>query len=155
MTDMKEGIRGLKPQLSQLPYASQVYSTRALEYGTDKYARGNHHGGPPENVTPVERLLAYIDATQRHLGKVATAIHKAIGTGGDIPGACALPDSESSGDFPPSELPHLAHAAASVALAISCAINDGLIPDDPGRPWAPNVKSKGLPQKDDRKVPRL
>ncbi len=155
MPDMKQGSAGPKPQLSQIPKASKVYIARGLEYGSDKYVRANHYGSAapaPANIPApdsVVRVLGYIDAAQRHLTEVSDAIQRAIGTGGDVRAAVYTRDMDASADFPASQLPDLCGAAASVALAISCAVNDGLLPADPGRPWAPGSTTPGLPQKDE------
>jgi hypothetical protein len=156
MADMKPGTGGPKPQLSQIPKASQVYTARGLEYGTDKYIRANHYGAAapaPANVpapASVVRVLGYIDAAKRHLTEVSDAIQRAMGTGGDVEAAVCTRDMDATGGFPASGLPDFCGAAASVALAISCAVNDGLLPADPGRPWAPDSRTPGLPQKDAR-----
>ncbi len=124
-----------RPRLSILPYNGQVYAAGATTYGGDKYSRGNYFGPPPAAVAPVDRFLEYLDAAQRHIGKIAQAINIAKGTGGDQRAACALPDDEASGGFPASNLPHIAHAIAGLMIAVECGISDGLLPADPGQPW--------------------
>lgn len=152
--DMKAGLTsGARPKLSILCRAGLIYEARAQEYGADKYARGNHHGAPPAElgegkVAGALRLLGYIDATQRHLTRVADAINRALGTGGDLVEACSTRDLDAAGNFPASGLPDLAHAKTSLGIGISCAIDDGLLPADPGQPWTAG-REQGLPQKDD------
>jgi len=97
-----------------------------MEYGAEKYQRGNYHGQPP--VPPELRYLGYIDAALRHLSKVALATNQAIGTGGDVPLACAVQDPES-------KLPHIDHALASLLLAIECGVVDKILVPDPGKTW--------------------
>jgi hypothetical protein len=135
--DMKilRNQREARPKLSISQYNGTVYGVRATEYGADKYARGNYHGAPPASVDPVDRFAEYIDAAQRHLGKIAQAINIAKGTGGDVRAACAVVDDEASGGFPPSMLPHIAHAIAGLKILVECGVNDGLLPLDPGQPW--------------------
>lgn len=135
--DMKilRNLRESRPELSILPYNGMVFGSRATEYGADKYARGNYFGAPPANVDPVDRFAEYLSAAMRHLGKIAQAINVAKGTGGDARAACADLDTEASGGFPPSMLPHIAHAIAGLMIAVECGINDGLLPADPGQPW--------------------
>lgn len=151
--DMKHGLGGARPALSLVPRTGAIYSVRATEYGADKYARGNYHGPPPTKLganAGVMRLLGYIDATMRHLMHVSDKINRALGTGGDLAAACACVDDEASGNFPASMLPHLAHALASMNIGISCAVDDGLLPADPGQPWKKAITVEpGLPQKDD------
>ncbi len=151
--DMKHGLGGARPALSLVPRTGAIYGVRATEYGADKYARGNYHGPPPAKLganAGVMRLLGYIDATMRHLMHVSDKINRALGTGGDLAAACACVDDEASGNFPASMLPHLAHALASMNIGISCAVDDGLLPADPGQPWKKVITVEaGLPQKDD------
>ncbi len=152
--DMKAGLTGAKPKLSILPRTAMNYQARGTEYGEDKYARGNYHGPPPAALgsglrAGALRLLGYIDATQRHLTNVSDALNRALGTGGDLAAAACTRDTDSNGKFPPSNLPDLAHAIASIGIGISCAADDGLIPVDPGRPWDAALKTAAIPQKDD------
>lgn len=147
--DMKQGLTGSRPKMSILPRVALVHMIRAIEYGADKYARGNYHGPPPPNVSPEERLLGYIDATQRHLTRVADAINRALGTGGDVRAACCTRDEDGGGKFPASLLPDLSHALASMGIGVSCAVDDGLIPEDPGQPWKTALTESSIPQKDD------
>jgi len=158
--DMKQGLSGARPQLSILPRTAQIYTSRALEYGADKYARGNYYGPPPKTVTNEQRLLAYVDAAMRHLTRVAESLNRAIGTGDpDLARAASVVDDDGGGKFPPSMLPDLAHALASIAIGVTCGANDGLLPVDPGQPWkdhpmyaevlARRAGEVGLPQKDD------
>lgn len=144
--DMKAGLTSDRPKLSLMPTQAELYAVRALEYGAEKYKRGNYHGKPPAGVVPQARTLGYIDAAIRHLRKVSRAYNRSVGTGGDGIAAISVTDDVSSGNFPASRLPDLAHAAASIALAIECAVDDALLPEDPGQPW----KRPGAPSGDDR-----
>jgi hypothetical protein len=157
--DMKAGLtQGARPKFTILPRTAQVYQCRALEYGADKYARGNYHGPSPEELVkkfgpeaaPVMRVMGYLDALGRHSSRISDAVNKALGTGGDVRAAFAgAIDTEASGSFPASMLHDLAHAMACVGLAISCAVDDGLLPADLGQPWAAALAEAELPQKDD------
>jgi len=133
--DMKAGLTSSRPRLSILPTAPKVYGTRGLEYGAEKYRRGNYHGSPPPGVAPTERVAGYLDAALRHLAAVTDAYNRAVGTGGDAAAALRVVDDVASGGFPASGLPHLAHALCSIDLAIQCGVDDGLLPADPGQPW--------------------
>lgn len=157
--DMKHGLGGARPQLSIVPRVGAIYGGRAIEYGADKYARGNYHGPPPAKLgehAEAKRLLGYIDAAMRHLMHVSDRINRALGTGGDVAAACAAIDDEASGNFPASNLPHLSHALASLLIGVSCAADGKLIPEDPGQPWKAALASSepGLPQKDDPALER-
>lgn len=148
--DMKQGLTGSRPRMSILPRAALVHEIRAIEYGADKYARGNYHGPAPAGVSPEDRLLGYIDATMRHLTRVADAINRAKGTGGDVRAACCTRDEDGGGKFPASSLPDLSHALASMAIGVSCAVDDGLLPEDPGQPWKAGMAAEAaIPQKSD------
>lgn len=153
--DMKQGLTSGRPKLSIVPGPGKLYGCRGLEYGENKYARGNYYGPPPATTTPVHRFLGYLDATHRHLDAVSDALNRALGTGGDITAACRLIDSVSSGGFPASGLPHVAHAMASLLLLITVGVEDGLLVEDPGQPWkaalaaAKDGNLADLPQKDD------
>ena len=152
--DMKQALTsGGRPKLSMIPRVALIYITRALEYGADKYARSNFYGAAPAGVSSAERVLGYIDATQRHLARVADNINRALGTGGDLAAAVGTVDADGGGKFPASNIPDLAHALASLAIGVLCAVNDGLLPEDPGQPWraemAPTTRAGDIPQKDD------
>lgn len=149
------GITATRPKLSINPQAALVYMSRALAFGAAKYRRGNYHGPCPEGVTREERYLGYVDAAIRHLTRVSDALNVALGTGGDTVAAASIKDSFAGGGFPASNLPDMAHALASIALAVVCGIADGLLPEDPGQPWVAEAKPEpGLPQKDDTAAER-
>jgi hypothetical protein len=139
--DMKAGLTSGRPKLSIVPAAGELYTCRAMEYGDDKYARGNYHGSPPEGVSPAARVMGYVDAAIRHLRAVASEYNRACGVRTDVSGydecadALCTPDDVASGGFPASGLPHLAHALASLAIGVQCGVDDGLLPPDPGQPW--------------------
>ena len=152
--DMKAGLTSSRPKMSIIGRHAAVYDVRGKEYGADKYARGNYHGPPPDGVTPEARVIGYLDALIRHATAITQAYNEALGTGGDTRAAIAVADLEASGGFPASGLPHLAHLAAGIDIAIECAVQDGLVPADPGQPW--KISSAGtagredsLAQKDD------
>jgi Domain of unknown function (DUF5664) len=147
--DMKEGLIGARPKLSILGKYALIAMCRGMEYGAAKYARGNYHGDPPTGVQSVDRFLGYLDASMRHLTAISQAINVAKGTGGDATTACSVVDDESSSKFPPSMLPHIAHALASLMIAVEVGVADGLLPADPGQPWSKGKRQDDIPQKDD------
>lgn len=136
MSDMKQGM-GRKPPLAQVPPALLNYAARAHQYGADKYQLGNYLREAPEGMTDMDRLLEYISAAQRHLAAWADSIIRHLGGGKnralDLDTACHAPDSESG-------LPHAAHAAASLGMALQQAADAGLMPLDPGAPWEKKEK---------------
>lgn len=151
MADMKHGLTSARPKLSICPADPKNYLTRALEYGAEKYIRGNYHGDAPEDVKPHERLLGYLDALERHISPITKAINRGIGLGHsdeEIHRAILeCVDDKASSNFQASGLNHIAHALACLNLFIVCAVNDGILPEDPGRPWNPKG-NEALPQKD-------
>ena len=148
MRDMKQALTGSRPKLSILGRASMNHECRVREYGADKYARGNYHGAPPASVTAEDRVMGYIDAAMRHLTRIADAYNHALGRGGDLREALATVDDDGGGKFPASNLPDLSHALTSLAIGIQCAVDDGILPLDPGQPWKAPSSEVGLPQKD-------
>ncbi len=146
--DMKHGLVSSRPKLSIIGKHAMVYLCRAMEYGAAKYARGNFHGDPPDGVSKTDRVLGYVDAALRHLTEVAQAANVAKGTGGDERAAFLVTDDVSSGGFPASGLPHIAHALASLMVLVEVGVQDGILPADPGQPWSRRA-GEGLPQKDD------
>lgn len=125
--DMKAGL-GKKAPLAHVPPALLTYAARAHEYGAEKYELGNYLREPPEGQTDVGRLLGYISATQRHLVAWADSIIRQQGGGRwaapDLHTAIYAEDDESG-------LPHGAHAAASLGMALQQAVDAGLLPADP------------------------
>lgn len=130
--DQKAGLTGDRPKLSLVPTAPLVHCSRAMEYGAEKYERGNYHSPPPENLTPEARVMGHVDAALRHLTKITDAYNRAVGTTGDARAAIAVVDDRGE---VPSNLPDLAHAVAAVGIALQCAVDAGILPADPGRPW--------------------
>jgi hypothetical protein len=131
----RERVRCERPQLSILPRHGMVHQSRGTEYGADKYARGNYFGPPPATVTVAKQILDYVDAAMRHLTQISQAMNVALGTGGDVKKAFAVPDLDASGGFPPSMLPHFSHALAGLGILAEIAVANGFLPADPGQPW--------------------
>lgn len=138
---MITGDTAAKPKMSILPLTGLTYGVRPIEYGADKYARGNYHAPPPPGLdddpqlAAVKRFLGYLDAAGRHITETTDAINRALGSGGNLVAACRVVDDKMSGNFPPSMLPHLSHAIASLMIGVTCAADDGLLDKDPGQPW--------------------
>jgi hypothetical protein len=129
--DLKAGVGGKKPQLSQVPIGAMTWIARAMQYGCSKYERGNYLRPQVDKVADLDRLSAYIDAGLRHIYAVTTEIEWMRGNT-DLSGPHTLigayPDVES-------KLPHLAHALCSLVMAVQQGINAGILPEDPGTPW--------------------
>jgi hypothetical protein len=132
--DMKAALGNKKPPLCHVPVALLNYAARAHQYGAEKYVLGNYLRPPAEGLSDVARLLEYISATQRHLAAWTDSIIRHLGGGrqavDNLNDACFAEDmdtSEGSG----SHLPHAAHAAASLGMALQQAADAGLMPIDP------------------------
>jgi hypothetical protein len=129
--DLKRGLGGVKPQLSQIPGGALAWAARAAQYGGQKYERGNYLRPTVDKLADLDRLSSYIDATMRHLFAVTGEIEWQRGNtsmeGTDLLVGGYL-DNESG-------LPHLAHALISLMFAIQQGINAGILVEDPGTPW--------------------
>lgn len=136
---MKAALGGKKPMLCHVPQALLNYAARAHQYGAEKYEIGNYLRDA-SGVDDVSRLLEYISATQRHLAAWADSIVRYLGKGinsvEDLERACYAEDMDTS-EGKGSHLPHAAHAAASIGMAIQQAADRGLMPIDPGKTWEP------------------
>jgi hypothetical protein len=130
--DLKAGVGGVKPQLSQLPSAPLTWAARTFQYGAQKYERGNYLRPQVDRRADLDRLSAYIDAALRHIYAATTEIEWQRGCT-ELEGTQLLiggyPDAESG-------LPHLAHALTSLMMAIQQAVNAGILVEDPGTPWS-------------------
>lgn len=143
--DLKEGLRsGRKPDITHVRTPLLNYVARACEYGSDKYERANYLRSAGETqADDFKRLRQYLRAAQSHLGAVLDAmeLHQAndsdlTDTGGMATAAyCADTDEMPGAKVGASKLPHLAHAAASLMMAITQATTYGILPADPGTPW--------------------
>lgn len=142
MKDMKEALgSGLKPDITHVRKPIMVYSSRAGEYGSDKYERANYLRPVDGPRAAFERYRAYLRATIGHLVDNLDAMekHQALDPHlEDVEGmkrAAYAADNTPGKGFPASGLPHAAHAAASLNMALAQAVDAGLLPADPGQPW--------------------
>ena len=131
-TDLKEGLRGKKPQLTQLPLGALTWAVRAYQYGAQKYARGNYLLPQVDRLADFDRLSAYLDASLRHIFAVTTEMEWMRGNTNLDEGYQMLTGAYQDYE---SGLPHLCHALCSLIMAIQQGINAGILPADPGTPW--------------------
>lgn len=151
MKDLKEALgSGLKPDVTHVRTPLMVYTARACEYGSDKYERANFlRRTPGGRRSDFLRLREYARATVSHLMKALDSMeaHQAndpeLRDLGGMVRACYAADEEAGSSFPASGLPHWAHAAASLNMALAQAVDVGLLPADPGQPWARMDDLKG------------
>lgn len=141
--DMKAALNSTaKPDTTHVRGGIRRYIARACEYGSAKYERANYLRPTDNPAEDFERFRAYLRAAQDHIQAVLDnmetlqAHQPALDNPSELRTAVTSPDSDpASGDVGPSRLPHVAHAAASLQMAIEQAIQAGLLPSDPGRPW--------------------
>jgi hypothetical protein len=145
MRDMKAALGNFfKPNITHVRVAIMTYIARACEYGSDKYERGNYMR-PTKNNTPAEnfeRFEGYLRSVLTHIVKTLDSMeaHRSFDPNlEDLPGmmrACYAPDTDPGNDkVGSSYLPHVAHAAAGLMMAIVQATLFGMLPKDPGCPW--------------------
>lgn len=150
MKDMKAALgNSSKPDTTHVRGAIMTYIARACEYGSAKYERANYMR-PTEGGTVRENFLrfgAYLRSSQSHITKCLDRMETHLATDPhleDIEGmmrACfaADPDVTPGAKVGASGLPHIAHGAAGIMMAIVQATMYGLLPEDPGQPWADTV----------------
>lgn len=148
MKDMKEALTSArKADITHCRRSIMVYIARACEYGVAKgYDRSNYMrtvSDVPICSDDWKRFRAYLRAAQSHIGAVLDAMehHQAndpnLTDDWGLLDSAYAPDQDTPPDelFPASRLPHVAHAAASLMMAIEQATLFGLLPSDPGQPW--------------------
>lgn len=148
--DLKESLSsGRKPDISHMRTPFLVYGSRACEYGSAKYQRANFlrrtGGGMADDF---QRLRSYLSAVQRHVLEVLDRMeaHQAVDPllldddGMKVVAFCCDNDFTPGAPVGPSKLPHLCGAVASLNMAIAQAVDCGLLPRDPGQPWAKEKK---------------
>lgn len=153
--DMKEALSsGRKPDITHIRTPLLVYGARACEYGSDRYERANYLRATDGTKADFLRLRAYLGAALRHVSAVVDSMeaHQAGDPQlDDVEGmkrAAYAEDTDAppSGKVGPSLLPHLCGAVASLNMAITQATAAGLLPADPGQPWAAQPTLK-LPER--------
>ena len=142
--DMKEALsNGLKPDLTHVRKASMIYEARGKEYGDYKYERGNYLRPTGSTQGDFVRFREYLRAAMSHLVEVTDSMERHLAQDPcleDIEGmktaAYAVDtDSAPGAKVGASLLPHCAAAAASLSMAITQAVEYGLLPRDPGQTW--------------------
>lgn len=138
--DMKQALQsGIKPDTTHVRGPTRVYIARAQEFGDFKYERANCYREAPDDVKDVDRLRGYLRACVDHAQELLDSLerHQANDPNlEDVEGtkqACYAPDKDS-------KVPAIAHAAASLNIAITQAVEAGLLPADPGQPWREDEK---------------
>lgn len=120
-----------------------MYNARACEYGSAKYERANYLRQTPSFAEDFARMRAYLRAAVGHVFETLDQMEQHLANDPnlvDIEGAklaayAADTDAKPGCPVGASGLPHLAHAVASINMALAQAVQCGLLPADPGRPW--------------------
>ena len=167
MKDLKEALGSArKADVTHVRSGIKRYIARACEYGSAKYERGNYlrpaaagakRGGTqaPELVrADFNRLRAYLRAAASHIDATLDAMELHLAEDPqllDVEGMRRAAYAEDTDAKPgcrvgASGLPHVAHAAASLMMAIEQATVYGLLPDDPGEPWALRAVVAAMPE---------
>jgi hypothetical protein len=145
-TDVKEALHSTrKPDITHIRTPLLTYGTRGCEYGTVKYERGNYLKPTASLRYDFIRLRAYVRSSVSHLMSLLDSMeaHQAVDPALQndeamkVAAFAADDDHDTTGKVGPSRLPHLCGAIASLNMAVTQAVNAGLLPADPGQPWVP------------------
>lgn len=160
LKDVKEALSSArKPDITHVRSAFMTYTARPCEYGSDKYERSNFMrptgDGPHEMPTAAdfERLRTYLRAAMGHIASTLDSMerHQAQDpqlvdvTGMRLAAYAVDTDATPGAKVGPSLLPHIAPACSSLNMAITQAVDCGLLPADPGTPWR-NVNRAAKPE---------
>lgn len=151
LKDMKEGLSSSrKPDITHVRLPFLVYTARPCEWGSVKYERANFlRPVSPEGYTGTPtaadfmRFRAYLRAGAAHLFEVLDALERHLAGDPqlqDVEGmkraAYAVDTDVAPGSkHGASMLPHVAPVCSSLMMAITQAVECGLLPPDPGTPW--------------------
>lgn len=149
LRDLKEGLSSArKPDITHVRTPFLNYTARSCEFGNFKYERANY--ARPVSPTPgtpaaadFQRFRAYLRAAASHIFHVLDAMEmhqsqdpELLDVEGMKRAAFAVDTDVTPGSKTgPSLLPHVAPACASLNMAITQAVNAGLLPADPGQTW--------------------
>lgn len=145
MKDLKEALStGRKADITHVRTGIMRYIARACEYGDAKYERANYLRYLPTFKEDFQRLRQYLRASANHILETLDSMEEHQSQDPELEDRAGMEmaayakDTDAKEDCPigASGLPHLAHAAASLMMAIEQAIDCGLLPRDPGQPWA-------------------
>jgi hypothetical protein len=156
--DMKEALTtGRKADITHMRTPTLVYGARACEYGDDKYCRANYLRPTTSTKEDFLRYRQYLRAAVNHINQTLDSMEYHQAEDPDLQDtegmkkAAYAPDTDAKPGCPvgASYLPHLSHAQASLNMAITQATRCGLLPEDPGKPWAePEKQAKLVPEGD-------
>ncbi len=154
--DLKEALGSArKADTTHVRRSFQIYTARPCEYGCDKYERANFMrptgDGPHTEPTAADfaRLRVYLRAARDHIDDTLESMERHQSQDPkleDVEGmkraAYAVDTDAKPGQaIGASFLPHVAHACASLNMAITQATDCDLLPKDPGTPWRDAAKT--------------
>lgn len=164
MKDLKESLSGRrKPDITHVRVPFMIYTCRPCEYGDVKYERANflRPAAMPakerQRAQPMAanfiRLREYARAAMSHLALMLDALEQhesmdpnLLDVAGMLRAAYAIDrDATPGAKVGASNLPHLAAVCSSLNMAITQAVRAGLLPPDPGQPWAEALDENGDP----------
>ena len=135
-----------KPDLTHVRRSFMVYIARACEYGSAKYERANYmrQAGDGSTRDNFLRFGAYLRSAMSHLTGTLDAMELHLANDPDLEdeqGMLAAMYAADTDETPgaavgASLLPHVAHGAAGLMMAVVQAVLYGALPEDPGQPWA-------------------
>jgi hypothetical protein len=156
--DLKEALGSTrKPDITHVRSSIMRYIARACEYGSARYERANYARPAGDDREPslglqaraiaradFERFRSYLRAAVSHLMATLDSMEHwqscdpNLENISELTAAAYAQDTDAKPGCPigASGLPHVAHAAASLMMAIEQATLYGLLPEDPGQPWA-------------------
>ncbi len=155
LKDLKEGLSSTrKPDLTHVRTPFMVYTARACELGNVRYCRSNFlRTVNPLGQTGIpckedfNRYRSYLRACLSHVALTLDAMEAHQANDPDLldvegmktAAYAADTDVSPESKIGASGLPHVSPACSSLMMAISQAVQCGLLPGDPGQPW---VKEK-------------
>lgn len=151
MSDIKDA--GKKPDITHVRTPLKVYTARGCEYGDHVYQRANYLRSPRTGNKVKDHWLRYreyLRAAAAHISKTLDAMEHHQAEDPELKDEDGLMNSAYAADTSlpskpgglPSNLPHVAHACASLNILVTQAVWNGLLPEDPGRPWLDEPKTK-------------
>lgn len=147
MKDLKAALGNRsKPDITHVRKSVMTYIARGCEYGNDVYERANYLLPVEGTKAAFERHRAYLRAAVSHLAEILDGMERhqsldpqLLDNDGMRTAMFAADHSASQTAIDkgvgPSKLPHIAHAAASIMMAIEQLVLQGHLPADPGSPW--------------------
>lgn len=139
LRDMKAALSsGVKPDVSHVRSTTMAYIARGCDWGNSpgKYRRANYLVRQPDLAADLRRYRAYLAANIRHATHALDLLEQLESQFPDFAGVKPEVAREAvyAADLE-SGLPSMTGVLASAQMAVQQAVDAGLLPADPGRPW--------------------